>query len=116
MQRRMSLSALPSAVRRLDVGEGIGWLRMRVTAMVCRARLRWRPPGRLRRCRSVRPEDTGTGVVPDREGHREPCFGGDPAGVGPGQQDLRGAERAEAELGCDDTRGDVRGDLGDLPL
>ena len=33
-----------------------------------------------------------------------------------GQQDLRGAECAEAELGGGETRGHVLGDLGDLLL
>ena len=33
--------------------------------MTCSARLSCRSPSRLRRCRSVRPEDTGTGAVPD---------------------------------------------------
>ena len=41
------------------------WQRMRVTAMVWMARLSWRSPSRLSRCRSVRPEDTGTGAVPE---------------------------------------------------
>ena len=89
-----------------------GWLRMRLTAMVCRARLSWRSPSRLSRCRSVRPEDTGTGAVPEQ--HRERGFGGDPAGVRPGQQDLRGAVRAGAGPGRDEARGHVLDDLGDL--
>ena len=62
----------------------------------------------------MRPEDTGT-----RGGarqHREGCFGADPASVRPGQQDLRGAERADAGLGCDQPGGHLIDDLADLVL
>jgi hypothetical protein len=58
-------------------------------------------------------------------GHRDRCGAGqhgegllaaDPAGVGPGQQDLRCAERAHARLGGDQARGHVLHDRGDLRL
>ena len=48
--------------------------------------------------------------------HREGLLGADPSGVGPGQQDLRGAEVAESVLGGDQAGGHLLDDLGDLRL
>ena len=78
------------------------------------ARLSWRSPRRLRRCRSVRPEDTGTGAVPESMPKaaslriRPAC-----------DQDSRicaADEGAEPGLGGDQARGHVLDDLGDLRL
>ena len=48
--------------------------------------------------------------------HGEGGFAADPPGVGPGQQDLRGAERTDAGLGGDQPGGHVLDDLADLGL
>src|ERR1700735_880837 len=45
---------------------GAGSMRARVRAMVCRARLSWRSPERLRRWRVVSPEDAGMGAAPEK--------------------------------------------------
>jgi hypothetical protein len=41
-------------------------MRALVRTMVCNARLSWRSPERLRRCRLVSPEDAGMGAVPEK--------------------------------------------------
>jgi len=46
--------------------------------------------------------------------HREGCLAADPPGVGPGQQDLGGAEHADAVLGRDQARGKFFDDGRDL--
>jgi len=46
--------------------------------------------------------------------HAEGSLAVDPAGVRPGQQDLRGGQGAEAGFGGDQARGHFPGDLGDL--
>ena len=48
--------------------------------------------------------------------HAEGSFAVDPAGVRPGQQDLRGGQGAKAGFGGDQARGHFLDDLGDLRL
>src|SRR6266516_2456476 len=64
--------------------------------MVCRARLSWRSPPRLSRCRCVGPLEAGTGADAGEGG--EAGFGAEPAGVRPGDDQLGGDDRADAGL------------------
>jgi hypothetical protein len=47
-------------------------MRARVRAMVCRGRLSWRSPERLRRWRVVSPEDAGMGAAPEKAANAAP--------------------------------------------
>ncbi len=80
-----------------------GWLRLRVSAMVCSARLSCRSPPRLRRWRVVRPEEAGIAGGAGEGGERG--FAGGVCRVRPADQDLAGAGRADAgqlhQLGLD---------------
>ena len=85
---------------------------MRLTAMTCSARLSCRSPSRLGRRRPVRPDDTGTGAVPD--GMLKAAWLRIRPGAGPRQQDLRSGERAQAVFGCDQAGSHVFDEDGDL--
>ena len=79
---------------------------------VCSARLSWRSPPRLSRCRAVCPDEAGIGRNPGEP--REGGFGADPAWMRPGDEHLRGDDRADArlveQLGCE--HANVGEDLG----
>ena len=55
---------LPSAILRPTKAWVFLSVRSRLIAIMCRARLAWRSPPRLSRCRLVLPDDAGSGEVP----------------------------------------------------
>ena len=55
---------LPSAILRPTKAWVFLSVRSRLIAIMCRARLAWRLPPRLSRCRLVLPDDAGSGEVP----------------------------------------------------
>lgn len=63
----MSREVFPSATLRATYAFVVGSIRMRISEMVCRARLSYRSPLRMSRCRLVSPEEAGIGDTPAKD-------------------------------------------------
>src|SRR5215216_2121326 len=65
--------------------------------MVCKARFSCRSPPRLRRWRTIWPEEAWTGAAPSQ--HGEGGLRAESARMGPADQELGGVDGADAGLG-----------------